>query len=135
VGEGDTSKSKRKRKLEQGRISIEIPPKGSNSGGNAADVGGEKETVAQSPLKKKRTLARKETAISSDVGEKDGAKQDTKLLETVSHVVDTLGVAKTTTETDSPWDPLFNPKIFLEKMVQMTGNSARFNSTSTHGGS
>jgi cell division protein FtsB len=58
-------------------------------------------------------------------------KQDTEPLETVSPVVDTSGAVKTTAMTASPWDPLFNSELLLEKMVQMTGNSARFNSTST----
>jgi predicted phage tail protein len=31
----------------------------------------------------------------------------------------------------SPWDPLFNPEVFLERMVDMTGNSSRFNTTGT----
>jgi chromosome segregation ATPase len=29
------------------------------------------------------------------------------------------------------WDPLFDPALFLEKMVDMTGNSSRFNNTPT----
>ncbi|KAK2427929.1 hypothetical protein QL285_026478 [Trifolium repens] len=29
----------------------------------------------------------------------------------------------------SPWDPLFDPEVFLSKMVDMAGNSARFNTT------
>jgi hypothetical protein len=31
----------------------------------------------------------------------------------------------------SPWDPMFDPEAFLSKMVDMAGNSARFNSTAT----
>jgi hypothetical protein len=31
----------------------------------------------------------------------------------------------------SPWDPLFNPELFLEKMVAMSGGSSCFGSTST----
>jgi hypothetical protein len=129
VVEGDAPKNKKKRKEEQGRITMVVPPKSSSSGGNVADAGGE--TVAQSPLKKKRTLNHKEKGVTSAEGEKDGTKLDTGLPETVSPVVGPYVVAETTSTTSSPWDPLFNPELFLEKMVQMTGKSARFNSTST----
>jgi hypothetical protein len=30
-----------------------------------------------------------------------------------------------------PWDPLFNPELFLEKMVNLVGNSSCFNTTPT----
>jgi DNA repair exonuclease SbcCD ATPase subunit len=33
--------------------------------------------------------------------------------------------------TSSPCDPLFNPELFLEKMVEISGDGARFGSTST----
>ncbi|KAK2435432.1 hypothetical protein QL285_020489 [Trifolium repens] len=29
----------------------------------------------------------------------------------------------------SPWDPLFDPEVFLSKMVDLAGNSVRFNTT------
>jgi hypothetical protein len=29
----------------------------------------------------------------------------------------------------SPWDPLFDSEVFLSKMVDMVGNSVRFNTT------
>jgi hypothetical protein len=31
----------------------------------------------------------------------------------------------------SPWDPLFNPVVFLARMVDMAGNSSCFNTTGT----
>jgi hypothetical protein len=44
--------------------------------------------------------------------------------ENVTAVVDQSGGS-------SPWDPMFNPELFLERMVNLAGNSSRFNATST----
>jgi hypothetical protein len=129
VVEGDASKNKKKRKTEQGRIAIEIPSKSSGSDGVVAVAGGE--IVVKSPLKKKQTLIRKEKGVSSAAGEKDAMELDTELFETSTSVEDTAATVETRAETSSPWDPLFNPKLFLEKMVSITGNSYRFNNTPT----
>jgi hypothetical protein len=49
--------------------------------------------------------------------------------ETTTPVADPTPIAEARTGGSSPWDPLFNPELFLEKMVDMAGNSSRFNNT------
>jgi hypothetical protein len=110
VVEGD---KKKKRKVETGRIRMEVPNKGSGSAVAAVEVGGE--TGVKSPPKKKRSLIRKEKD-DKEVG----------LHETTAPVAETSPVVEARTGAISPWDPLFNPKLFLEKMVDMAGNSSRF---------
>jgi hypothetical protein len=44
-------------------------------------------------------------------------------------VVETNPIAATQAGGSSHLDPLFNPELFLEKMVNMVGNSSRFNNT------
>jgi hypothetical protein len=130
VVDGEATKTKKKRKTEQGCITLLVPPKGSGSGGGVADVVGE--TLAQASPKKRRTSTQKDKGTTSAVSEKDGGHSETLPLNLASIAVPTslLGADADFT-TSSPWDPLFNLELFLERMVQMTGNSAGFNTTST----
>jgi hypothetical protein len=56
---------------------------------------------------------------------------EVELQETEAPVAETTPVAAIQTGGSSPWDPLFNPELFLERMVDMAGNSTHINSTST----
>jgi hypothetical protein len=92
----------------------------------AANAEGE----VKSPSKKKsRTLSRKTKR------DKDVAEADKELYEVEDPVVKaSLAAEKTIAEAsqaggDSPWDPLFDPEVFLARMVDMAGNSSRFNTT------
>jgi hypothetical protein len=121
IVEGDKKKT---RKADQGRIHVEIPTKGSGSAIAAvADVGGE--TGVNSPPKKKRPLNRKEK------GDKDVVEVEVDPHETTSPVAEPTPVVEARTGGNSPWDPLFNLELFLEKMVTMAGNSSHFNNTPT----
>jgi hypothetical protein len=130
VVDDDVPKAKKKRMVEQGRIYLQVPPKESGSGGGVVGVMGE--TIAQASPKKRRTSTQKDKGIMSAIGEKDVGHSETLPLNSASTAAPTSPpAADAGISTSSPWDPLFNPELFLMRMVQMTGNSARFNSTST----
>jgi hypothetical protein len=118
IVEGD-NKRKRKEK-EQGHITMEVPGKESGPAA-AADDGGEMKV--KSPLKKKRSLNKK------GKDDKEVVMSEATPLEV--EVVETNPPVATQAGGSSPWNPLFNPTLFLEKMVDMTGNSSRFNNTPT----
>jgi hypothetical protein len=115
---------KKKRKAEQGCIRVEIPNKGSGFAVVAHDEAGG-ETGVKSPPKKNRSLIRKEK------GDRDVVELEAEPHETPAPVAEPTPAAETRTEGSSPWDPLFNPELFLEKIVTMAGNSSRFNNTPT----
>jgi hypothetical protein len=120
IAEGD-NKRKRKEK-EQGRLTMEIPGKESGSGAAAvADDGGE--LKIKSPLKKKRSLNKK-GKDDAEVIISEVAPSEIEVVEPNPPVVAQAGGS-------SPWDPLFDPALFLQKMVDMSGNSSRFNNTPT----
>jgi hypothetical protein len=79
----------------------------------------------KSPPKKKRSLIRKEK------GDKDIVELEAELHETTTPVAESAPAVETRTGSSSSWDPLFNPELFLEKMVPMAENSSRFNNTPT----
>jgi hypothetical protein len=123
VVEGD----KKKRKADPGRVSVPIPDKAPSSTTAGADetAEGEGESHLKSPVKKRvKSLARK------DKKDKDALVMEKVQKETESVAVETA-LVEATEEGSSPWDPLFNPEVFLERMVDMAGNSSRFHSTST----
>jgi hypothetical protein len=124
VVEGD----KKKRKADPGRVSVPIPDKAPSSAATGADetAEGDGESHLQSPVKKRvKSLARK------DKKDKDALVVEKVQKETESVAMETAPVAATQEGGSSPWDPLFNPEVFLERMVDMAGNSSRFHSTST----
>jgi hypothetical protein len=123
VVEGD---NKKKRKENPGRINVEIPGKGSSViviADEAVEAGGETRVI--SPIKKKRSLNKK------DKKNKDTHVLEKDLQEIKEVVAETAHVMASQAGGSSPWDPLFNPEIFLEKMVDMAGNSSCFNTTPT----
>ncbi|KAK2384134.1 hypothetical protein QL285_071509 [Trifolium repens] len=65
-------------------------------------------------------------AVGSEVREGNDVVEEISPVagENVTAVVDQSGGS-------SPWDPMFNPELFLERMVNLAGNSSRFNATST----
>jgi hypothetical protein len=66
-----------------------------------------------------------------DKNDKDVAEVEVELQDTVATVAETTPVVASQAGGSSPWDPLFNPELFLERMVDMAGNSSRFNNTPT----
>jgi hypothetical protein len=90
---------------------------------------------AKSPVKRRsRTLIKKgKKDQNASVLEEEVQEVDDTVMETppvLEEIVDT--VAKQA-DGSSPWDPLFNPELFSEKMVNLAGNSSRFNTTPTGG--
>jgi hypothetical protein len=69
--------------------------------------------------------------------DKDVVEVDKDLREVEDPVVEASPVAENTIAEASqaggasPWDPLFNPEVFLARMVDVAGNSSRFNTTGT----
>ncbi|WJX24071.1 hypothetical protein P8452_13225 [Trifolium repens] len=49
-----------------------------------------------------------------------------------SPVVEEVAAGASQSGRASPWDPMFDPEAFLSKMVDMAGNSTRFNNTATN---
>jgi hypothetical protein len=64
--------------------------------------------------------------IQKEKDDKVFLEQEVGLHETTTPVAETSPVVEARTGASSPWDPLFNPELFLEKMVDMAGNSFRF---------
>jgi hypothetical protein len=111
---GGATRSKSKRKNE-GRISISIPGKGSEAGTSSK---------GDQPATKKFKTSGPEAA--SDVGVVSSHGIDEERTSSPPRPAATRVPA-----ASSPWDPLFNPELFLERMVEMSGDGARFGSTST----
>jgi hypothetical protein len=125
----DVGEDKKKRKNDS-RISVQVKP--SSSGPVAGEKVAKTEGEMKSPVKKKlRGLSRK--------GKKDQemAEVDKDLIDVDQYVAEGSPVAEevavgaSQTGKSSPWDPMFDPEAFLSKMVDMAGNSARFNNTAT----
>jgi hypothetical protein len=126
IGEGDRTKMKGS----DARISIPVKTSGPNP--TAVDQAVNAEGEVKSPSKKKsRTLSRKTKR------DKDVVEVDKELYEVEDAVVEASpAVENTIAEASqaggaSPWDPLFNPEVFVARMVDMAGNSSRFNTTGT----
>jgi hypothetical protein len=123
-----------RKKRKSGDARVNIPVKASSSDAaiadRAADVGDD--SRVKSPAKKRSKSLIKKNKKSSEnlVVEKD-------LQEVGDAVAEVFPIGeKTVAEASqaggaSPWDPLFNLEVFLERMVDMAGNSSRFSSTGT----
>jgi hypothetical protein len=88
------------------------------------------EEEVKSPSKKKsRTLSWK-TKRDRDVVDvdKDLVEVEDQKLE-ASPVVEQIVAGASQAGGASPWDPLFDPEVFIARMVDMAGNSGRFNTT------
>ncbi|KAK2444655.1 hypothetical protein QL285_015664 [Trifolium repens] len=123
----DVGEDKKKRKSDS-RVSLQVKPSSSSPvvGEKAAKVEGE----VKSPLKKKsRTLSRK-TKKDQEVVDVDNdlAEVEAHVMET-SPVIEEVVAGANQAGGASPWDPLFDHEVFLSRMVDMAGNSARFNTT------
>jgi hypothetical protein len=125
----DVGEDKKKRKNDS-RISVLVKP--SSSGSLAGEKVAKSEGETKSPVEKKlRGLSRRSKK------DQDMAEVDKDLIDVDHYVVEgSPAVEETVAEASqsgksSPWDPMFDPEAFLSKMVDMAGNSARFNSTAT----
>jgi hypothetical protein len=127
VGEGE----KKKQKTNDARISI--PVRASSAGDLVADKTIDvREVQIKSPIKKKSRASKKAKKdaeiplLEEEVREGNDVVEEVSPVagENVTAVVDQSGGS-------SPWDPMFNPELFLERMVNLAGNSSRFNATST----
>ncbi|WJX45416.1 hypothetical protein P8452_32298 [Trifolium repens] len=129
VGEED----KKKRKGGDSRVNLQVRASSSSpvAGKQAAKVEGE----VKSPLKKKsRILSRKNRKDQEVVDvDKELVEVDDQVMEASPVIKEVIvGVNQagaSQAEGASPWDPLFDPEVFLSKMVDMAGNFARFNTT------
>jgi hypothetical protein len=124
IGEVD----KKKRKGGDSRTSIQVKASGSNSAavGQVANAGGE----AKSPAKKKSRVMSRKAKKDVDMTEvhKDLVEIEDPVTE-ASPAAERLTVEASPTGGASPWDPLFDPEAFLARLVDMAGNSARFDTT------
>jgi hypothetical protein len=122
---------KKKRKTNDARVSI--PVRASSDGDLTADKSMDAgEVQIKSPTKKKSRASKKAKKnaeillLEEEVREGNDVVEEVSPVagENVTAVVDQFGGS-------SPWDPMFNPELFLERMVNLAGNSSRFNATST----
>jgi hypothetical protein len=85
----------------------------------------------KSPAKKKsRTLIKKDKGVLEV--EKELLEIDDGVAETSPVVEEITAAGATQSDGSSPWDPMFNPELFLERMMDMAGNSSRFITTPTN---
>jgi hypothetical protein len=125
----DVGEDKKKRKNDS-RISVLVMP--SSSGSLAGEKVAKSEGETKSPVKKKLRGLSRRSKKDQDMAEvdKDLIDVDHYVAEGSPAVEETVAEASQSGKS-SPWDPMFDPEAFLSKMVDMAGNSARFNSTAT----
>jgi hypothetical protein len=131
IAEGD----KKKRKVETVGISVALLDKSSSPAAVVVNEAteAEGETHAKSPVEKKlRTFVKKAMKDKDTfVLEKDLQEKEDVMVETSPVVEENVAAVADQASGNSPWDPMFNPELFLERMVNMAGNSSRFNNTPT----
>jgi hypothetical protein len=132
VGEGD----KKKRKCDSSRISVPVRDRASSpsaavGAAEADEVPGEMR--AKSPVKKRSQTLIKKGKKDQDASVLEGEVQevDDTVMETPLVLEENVDTVAKQADGSSPWDPLFNLELFLEKMVNLAGNSSRFNTTPT----
>jgi hypothetical protein len=121
---GEVEEKKKKRKWNDAHIGIPLKTSSPKPEGEV-----------KSPKKKKtRTLFRKNRKDQEVVDvDKDLAEVDDQVAG-ASAVIEEIVVEANQSGASqsggaSPWDPLFDPEVFLSKMVDMAGNSVLFNTT------
>jgi hypothetical protein len=121
---GEVEEKKKKRKWNDARIGIPLKTSSPKPEGEV-----------KSPKKKKtRTLSRKNRKDQEVVDvDKDLAEVDDQVAGASPVIEEIVAEANQSVASQSggasPWDPLFDPEVFLSKMVDMAGNSVRFNTT------
>jgi hypothetical protein len=121
---GEVEEKKKKRKWNDARIGIPLKTSSPKPEGEV-----------KSPKKKKtRTLSRKNRKDQEVVDvDKDLAEVDDQVAGASPVIEEIVAEANQSGASQSggasPWDPLFDPEVFLSKMVDMAGNSVRFNTT------
>jgi hypothetical protein len=125
----DVGEDKRKRKHDSKVSALVKPP---NSGSLAGEKVARTEEETKSPVKKKPRGSLRRSKKDQDVAEmdKDLVDVDNYVVER-SPAMDEAVAEAIQAAKSSPWDPMFDPEAFLSKMVDMAGNSARFNKTAT----
>jgi hypothetical protein len=122
---------KKKRKVGDARTSIPVraPNADELAAGKAIEAG---EAHVKSPVKKKSRAMRKTRKDAETSVLEKNVQETGDVLEGVSPVMEEVATAGASQAGgSSPWDPMFNPELFLERMVNLAGNSSRFNATST----
>jgi hypothetical protein len=123
-----------KKKRKGGDARIIIPVKAPSHVVAIADKAAEVEddSHVKSPAKKRsKSLVKKhKKGVDDLVVDKDLQEVDNVAAEASPMAEKLVGEASQTVGA-SPWDPLFNPEEFLERMVDMAGNSPRFDTTGT----
>ncbi|KAK2415666.1 hypothetical protein QL285_038128 [Trifolium repens] len=125
----DVGEDKKNRKHDW-KISVLVKP--SSSGSLAGEKVAKNEEETKSPVKKKLRGSSRRRKKDQDVAEadKDLVDVDNYVAER-SPAMDEAVAEAIQAAKSSPWDPMFDPEAFLSKMVDMAGNSARFNNTAT----
>jgi hypothetical protein len=128
---GEVDKKKRKNSETRASIPVKAPSPSAPAADKVADVEGE-ETPVKSPAKKRSKSLIKKNKKGADTlaMQKDLQEVDDVVVET-SPILDGSAARASQAGGSSPWDHMFNPEVFLERMLDMAGNSSRFHSTST----
>jgi hypothetical protein len=63
--------------------------------------------------------------------EKEVQETDDRVVEASPVLEEDVAAVTNQGGGSSPYDPMFNPELFLERMVNLARNSSRFNTTST----
>jgi hypothetical protein len=124
VADGDASKGRNKRKNE-GRISVAIPGKSLEAGGSSK---------GEQPVPKKLRSAGSVATPSVDAVSPQKEDPEKTLSPRAADTIDIVSPPPPVPSNEvvpSPWDPLFNPEVFIEKVMDMSVGGARFDSTST----
>jgi hypothetical protein len=84
-------------------------------------------------LDNKKTRASKKAKKDAEIPLlEEELRAENEAVEEVSPVVgEDITIVVDQSGGSSPWDPMFNPELFLERMVNLAGSSSRFNATST----
>jgi hypothetical protein len=123
----DVGEDKKKRKGDS-RISLQVKP--SSSDLVAGEKAAKTEGGIKSPAKKKLKGLSRKGKKDQEVVETDKDLVDVdEYVPEGSPVVEEVAAGASQSGRASPWDPMFDPEAFLSKMVDMAGNSARFNNT------
>jgi hypothetical protein len=124
VADNDAAKGRNKRKNE-GQISVAIP-------GKSLEVGGS--SKGELPISKKLRSSSSGAASNVEVvplQEEDPENTPSPRPAAAIDIIPPPPPVPANNVVPSPWDPLLNPEVFIEKAMDMSGGGARFDSTST----
>ncbi|KAK2443708.1 hypothetical protein QL285_014789 [Trifolium repens] len=124
VADNDAAKGRNKRKNE-GQISVAIP-------GKSLEVGGS--SKGELPISKKLRSSSSRAASNVEVvplQEEDPENTPSPRPAAAIDIIPPPPPVPANNVVPSPWDPLLNPEVFIEKAMDMSGGGDHFDSTST----